>query len=101
MQPRSARECRKRHSLFKLALTVKSVGNKDRNADGYVIYRSTSKDGKYTQIGMSTGGSYWDIFVKNNTTYYYKIKSYQGSGANRVYSEESDVMSIKVKKFQF
>ena len=32
---------------------------------------------------------------------FYKIKSYQGSGANRVYSEESDVMSIKVKKFQF
>jgi len=88
-------------SLDQTLIGVNVKWNKDRNADGYVIYRSTSKDGKYTQIGTSTGGSYWDIFVKNNTTYYYKIKSYQGSGANRVYSEESDVLSIKVKKFQF
>ncbi len=74
--------------------------NKDANADGYVVYRSTSKNGKYTKIATVSGISgYWDITVSNNKTYYYKVASYQGSGKDRVYSEESAPVSIKVKKF--
>lgn len=74
--------------------------SKDSNADGYVVYRSTSKNGKYSKIATISGlNGYWDVVVSNNQTYYYKVVSYQGSGKDRVYSQESDVKSIKVKKF--
>ena len=90
-------------SLTKLDQTLIGVNvkwDKDNNADGYIIYRSTSENGNYTQVGTSKGTSFWDIRVANNKTYYYKIKSYQGNGKNRVYSEESNVLSSKVKKFK-
>ncbi len=73
---------------------------RDNNADGYIVYRSTSKNGKYSRlanVGKLTG--YWDILVANKKTYYYKVVSYTGRGNNRVYSEESDPVSIRVKKF--
>ncbi|SFN51401.1 Cohesin domain-containing protein [Pseudobutyrivibrio sp. UC1225] len=74
--------------------------NKDANADGYVVYRSTSKNGKYTKLATVSGvNGYWNLSVENNKTYYYKVVSYQGSGKDRVYSEESAPVSIKVKKF--
>ena len=74
--------------------------NKDANADGYVIYRSTSQNGKYTKIATVSGlNAYWDVAVANHKTYYCKVVSYQGSGNARVYSEESAPVSIKVKKF--
>ncbi|WP_083572374.1 hypothetical protein [Pseudobutyrivibrio xylanivorans] len=74
--------------------------SKDPNADGYVVYRSTSKNGKYTKIATISGfNGYWDVMVANNKTYYYKVVSFQGSGNSRVYSEESAPVSIKIKKF--
>ncbi|MGI6152377.1 MAG: DUF4214 domain-containing protein [Christensenellaceae bacterium] len=45
-------------------------------ASSYGIYRSTSKNGAYTQIGTATGNRFTDnqgIFVGN--TYYYKLMS--------------------------
>jgi len=86
-------------SLDQTLIGVNVTWKKDKNADGYVVYRSTSANGNYTKIATVSGTNYWDILVKNNTTYYYKIQSYQGKGANRVYSEDSNVLSIKVKKF--
>lgn len=82
-------------------LGVKVKWSKDENADGYIVYRSDSKNGTFTQVASVWGTSYSDIFVKNNKTYYYKVVSYQGSRKNRVYSEESNVVSVKVKKFDF
>lgn len=88
------------NSVSQTLLGVYVKWTKDANADGYVVYRSTSKNGKYTKIATVSGlSSYYDILVSNNKTYYYKVVSYQGSGKNRVYSEESAPVSIKVKKF--
>ena len=87
------------NSLEQTLVGVNVKWTKDKNADGYVVYRSTRKNGTYTKIATVNSGNYWDILIKNKTTYYYKVKSYQGSGASRVYSEESNVLSIKVKKF--
>ncbi len=86
-------------SLNQTLLGVNVKWCKDKNADGYIVLRSTSKNGKYTEIASTTSGNYWDITVRNNKTYYYKIKSFQGKGSARVYSEESNILSIKVKKF--
>ncbi|MCD7764253.1 MAG: GDSL-type esterase/lipase family protein [Lachnospiraceae bacterium] len=53
-------------------------------ADSYVIYRSTSKNGKYTKVGTVTSGSA-DTFTdksssfKNGRTYYYKVTACSGS----------------------
>ncbi len=88
------------NSISQTILGVYVKWSKDANADGYVVYKSTSKNGKYKKFATISGlNSLYDIAVANNKTYYYKVVSYQGSGANRVYSEESAPVSIKVKKF--
>lgn len=89
------------YSLNQTLLGVFVSWSKDKNADGYIVYRSTSKNGSYTKIGSTSVdlNGYWDFSVSNNKTYYYKVVSYQGSGKDRVYSEESAPVSIKVKKF--
>ena len=88
------------NSVSQTILGVYVKWSKDANADGYVVYRSTSKDGKYSKLATVSGlTSFYDIAVANNKTYYYKVVSYQGSGKTRVYSEESAPVSIKVKKF--
>jgi len=50
------------------------------NATGYIIYRSTSPNGTYTNIGTSTGTSYTDNSATNGVTYYYKVVSTNGGG---------------------
>ncbi len=67
-------------------------------AKGYYVYRSTSKNGTYTQIAKITSGStlsYKDTASKTNgTTYYYKVKAYSGSTK----SSYSSVKSLKYMK---
>ena len=87
-------------SLDQTILGVYLKWTKDTNADGYIIYKSTTKNGKYTKYATVSGlTSFYDIVVANNKTYYYKVVSYQGSGKTRVYSKESAPVSIKVRKF--
>ncbi|MFV0362426.1 MAG: fibronectin type III domain-containing protein [Suipraeoptans sp.] len=46
------------------------------NATSYKLYRSTSANGTYTQIGGTlTGTTYYDTGLTHNTTYYYKVRS--------------------------
>ena len=85
--------------LTQTVLGVSVTWSKDANADGYIVYRSTSKDGKYIKLTTTSATNFWDASVYNNTTYYYKVQSYQGKGSEKVLSEESNVLSIKVKKF--
>ena len=50
------------------------------NADGYIIYRAMSKNGKYQKIKTirkNTITEYTDKKVKTGTKYYYKVKSFQ------------------------
>ena len=89
----------KAKSVQQTLLGVNVTWSKDENADGYVVLRSTSKNGQYTEIATTTATNYWDVSLRNNQTYFYKVKAFQGKGSGRVYSEESNVLSIKVKKF--
>lgn len=89
-------------SLNKLSQTLIGVNvewTKDADADGYEVYRSTSPKGGFSKIATVRGDHYWDVLLLNGKTYYYKVKAYQGKGANREYSEDSATLSIKVKKF--
>lgn len=68
------------------SVSAKAVSNgikisygKSDDADGYYIYRSTSKNGKYTklaQVDEQNVQTFTDKTVKYNTSYYYKVKNY-------------------------
>lgn len=67
--------------------SIKISWDKVGNANGYYIYRSTSKNGTYKKIATVTSTSYADKSVKAGTTYYYKaIARNSNSGANSQYS---------------
>ena len=77
-------------------------------ADGYVIYRSTSKTGTYKKIKtvVSKGTvHYVNSGLKTGTSYYYKVCAYRKSGSQTVYgafskvkSEKPTLASVSVKK---
>ena len=48
-------------------------------ATGYVIFRSSTADGTYEEIGRTTSKSYTDSGLTLGTTYYYKIAAYRTS----------------------
>jgi len=66
--------------------------------DKYIVYRATSKNGKYTKIGTTTKTSYTDSKnLKSGKTYYYKIKGFKNIDGEKVYSAFSTKTSKKVK----
>lgn len=69
------------------------------NLDGYVIYRSTSKNGKYKKlktINSVKTTSYKDNNVKKGQTYYYKIVGYKKINGKATYTKYSNAKSAKV-----
>ncbi len=64
-------------------------------ADGYEVYRATSKKGKYTKIydGPNSSTITTGTF---NKTYYYKQRAYKYVNNKKVYGAFSSVKSIKV-----
>lgn len=78
------------------ATGVKVTWDKNAAADGYTVYRAGS-DGEYRVVGTATGTSFSNLWVNKNRTYYYKVKAFQKQGKEKVYSEDSEVVSIKVK----
>lgn len=82
------------------AKNVKLTWSKVKGANGYEIYRSNSKDGKYQKVKtISKGGttSYKDGKLKKSTTYYYKIRVYRKVDRKKVYGSYSSVVSVKTK----
>ncbi len=61
-------------------------------ADGYIVYRSTTKKGTYTRIGKVTDANYFD---DNNCTigqeYYYKVRAYRRFNGATLFSEYSKI----------
>ena len=76
----------------------KITWSKLNNADGYEIYRSTSKSGTYKSIKSITNGStvsYTDKSLTTGSTYYYKVRAYRTVDKKKVYSSYSSVVSAK------
>lgn len=73
--------------------------DQDSGAQGYILYRSTSKSSGYKVIARIQGGSattYKDTSVQEGKKYYYKIKA-TGVYSNHTYSSPaSNVLSEKV-----
>lgn len=59
-------------------------------ASSYKVYRATSKDGTYKQIGVTNDDHYIDSTSKAGTTYYYKVKA-------AYYYEEGDSAFSEIK----
>lgn len=74
-------------------LTVK--WSKVSGADGYVLYRSTSKNGSYKKIASlkSSKVSYSDTKLTTGKTYYYKVRAYQTVKKSKVYGSYSVIKS--------
>ncbi len=64
-------------------------------ADGYVIYRATSKSGTYSVIAEVGGDElfYVDTGLTTGKTYYYKIKTLHNNPSGTVYSSASSYKS--------
>lgn len=71
-----------------------------KESNGYEIYRSTSKNGKYSKIKTITSAStvsYINDKLTSNKTYFYKIISCKTIDGKKLYSSYSPIKSIKVK----
>ena len=63
--------------------TITLTWKKVTGADGYQVYRSTSKKGTYVKIATVKGqttNKYTDDDLSGGKTYYYKVRAYQTSG---------------------
>lgn len=80
-------------SVKKINSTTKRVSwNKISGAQGYKIYRATSKSGKYKLVKKVTKGStvaWRDKSLKKNKKYYYKVKAYRVVKGKAVYGSTS------------
>lgn len=56
------------------------------DADYYAVYRSKSKSGTYSKLDNTSKTEYTDKGLKDDTTYYYKVKAYDGNDGSK-YSE--------------
>lgn len=74
---------------------IKLTWNKVTGAKGYIIFRSTSKNGSYKKITSVTNTSYTNSKLKTGTTYYYKIQAYRKSGKKTITSSYSETHSKK------
>jgi len=65
----------------------------DNDIAGYKVYRSDLIDGEYIALGETSGTSYGDRDILPETTYYYKVSSYDYAGNE---SELSLPLTIEV-----
>lgn len=72
-----------------------------KNADGYRVYRSTSKNGKYVEAKTVRGGNasaFTDKNLKSGKVYYYKIRAYSvNPDGKKVFGKISAAKKVRVK----
>lgn len=66
-------------------------------ATGYAIYRSTSKNGKYTKVATTKSTSFTNKKLKSKKTYYYKVRAYKTVKSKNVYGDYSSIVKKKLK----
>lgn len=68
-----------------------------KGADGYVLYRSKTKNGTYTKWKEEDTSKAWKLDLEREKltgTYYYKVRAYVIKSGKRVYSEYSEAVRI-------
>ena len=96
----------KLNTSISLAVKNKTVSvswKKTTGANGYYIYRSTKKNGKFGKIKTITNAKtlkYTDKKVKEGTTYYYKVIPFRTINSKKTSGSSSKIKNIKVAKKQ-
>lgn len=88
-------------SLFVKNKIVSISWKKTTGATGYYIYRSESKNGKFSKIKTITSGKtlkYTDKKVNTGNTYYYKVIPFAKITGKKVNSTSSIIKCISLKK---
>lgn len=70
--------------------------NASKDASGYVVYRSTSKNGTYQRVAVIKSGAklyYIDKNVKSGKKYYYKVAVYRNVNGKNVKSKVSTAVA--------
>ncbi len=107
LQPRESFGAEKKVAIKKTTLkTVECIYDeyirikwcKVSNADGYQIYRATSKDGTYKKVAnvKSPRSVYNDKNVKTGKRYYYKVRAYVKVDGKVEYGNFSNIKSKKI-----
>ena len=71
------------------------------NANVYVVYRATKKNGTYSKIATikSKNTTYYNNSkLKANTKYYYKVRAYRKVNSKNYYGSYSDILSTYTSK---
>ena len=83
-------------NVIKAATSPQKVtAEKVKGADGYEIYRATSKKGKYQKIKTLKKGtivSYTDGKAKKGKTFYYKVRAVKNAGKTSVKGTASNAV---------
>ena len=79
----------------KAAVTLKWSAVK--GADGYQVYYSTSKDGKYKKLVSTSKVSLKKTGLTSGKTYYFKVRAYKKTDSATLFGSFSSVKSAKIK----
>lgn len=80
--------------------SLKITWEKEYGVTGYKIYRSTSKEGKYSYVATisnKSSNTYTDKNLISGKTYYYKIRAYKTLDGENLYGSYSNIFSGKTK----
>lgn len=77
---------------------VRLLWKRTELSDGYEIYRSTSKNGKYIKIATTSkrAKGYVNLGLSLGNTYYYKVRPYRLYQDKKVYGQFSNVEKLVV-----
>jgi len=84
--------------------SLKIQWKKVAGADGYAIYQSATKDGKYNRIKVFTSSVLKSCTLDAslcNGEYYYKVRPFRLNGKKKVYGEYSNAKKAKVNSFAY
>ncbi len=97
-------------NILTLKPTIKKVSNVSLTADttsinikwnnipgvtGYQVYRATSKKGTYKKIKTINTSTFNNTKLKQNTSYYYKVRAYITIGKKKYYGSFSSIVGTK------
>jgi len=72
--------------------------NKVNGANGYQLFRASTKEGSYVRIKTTSDLSYTNKSLKPGKTYYYKVRAYRTVKGTKVYSKYTSVKSISIEE---
>lgn len=85
------------------ANAVKLTWKKVKGASGYIVYRSSSENGKYKKIAKvkkASATSYRNTNLSSSKTYYYKVKAYRTVKKKNYAGSASVATAATTKKFE-